>query len=36
MKSCLDCKYFNECYKMNYHEQCLPDMKFYEEDNSDL
>ena len=30
-RDCENCKYFYECDNMGTYEECLPDMKFYED-----
>lgn len=31
MKDCESCIYFYECDNMGIYEECMPDMKYYEE-----
>lgn len=36
MKNCENCIHFYECDNMGIYEECLPDMKYYEEkDNNE-
>lgn len=35
MKNCENCIHFYECDNMGTYEECLPDMKYYEEIKKD-
>lgn len=35
-RNCENCKRFYECDNIGFHEECLPDMKFYEEAKENL
>lgn len=35
MRDCENCIHFYECDNMGIYEECMPDMKYYEEDEED-
>lgn len=35
MKNCENCIHFYECDNMRIYEECMPDMKYYEEEDDE-